>query len=223
VPEAPAATASATADTADTIDTGTMSARPLRVAGAYAFTPRVFPDSRGAFLSPYQEAAFTAAVGHPLFPVAQSNHSVSARDVVRGIHYTLTPPGTAKYVYCARGSALDIVVDVRVGSPTFGAWDAVLLDQTDHRAMYFPLGLGHAFVSLEDDTVMSYMLSGGYVAEHELALTALDPALGLPLPDRDRMILSDRDSVAPTLAEAAEAGTLPVYERCLEIEKAMYR
>lgn len=216
MPEVPSATAR------DTAVTGTMSVRPLRVAGAYAFTPKVFPDSRGAFLSPYQEPAFTAAVGHRLFPVAQTNHSVSARDVVRGVHYTLTPPGTAKYVYCARGSAVDIVVDVRVGSPTFGAWDAVTLDQSDHRAVYFPLGLGHAFVSLEDDTVMSYMLSGGYVPEHELALTVLDPALGLPLPDRDRMILSDRDAVAPTLADAAKAGTLPVYEECRRIEEAMY-
>lgn len=216
MPEAPSATAR------DAAVTGSMSVRPLRVEGAYAFTPKVFPDSRGAFLSPYQEPAFTAALGHPLFPVAQTNHSVSARDVVRGVHYTLTPPGAAKYVYCARGSAIDIVVDVRVGSPTFGAWDSVLLDQTDHRAVYFPLGLGHAFISLEDDTVMSYMVSSSYVPEHELALTVLDPALGLPLPDRDRMVLSDRDSVAPTLAEAAEAGTLPVYEQCRQIEKAMY-
>ncbi|GAA2560851.1 dTDP-4-dehydrorhamnose 3,5-epimerase [Streptomyces intermedius] len=206
----------------DTAVTGSMSARPLRVEGAYAFTPRVFPDGRGAFLSPYQEPAFTATVGHGLFPVAQTNHSVSARDVVRGVHYTLTPPGAAKYVYCARGSAVDIVVDIRVGSPTFGAWDAVLLDQSEHRAVYFPLGLGHAFVSLQDDTVMSYMVSSSYVPEHELALTVLDPALGLPLPARDRMILSDRDSVAPTLAEAAAAGALPRYEECLRIEKAMY-
>ncbi|MER5555912.1 dTDP-4-dehydrorhamnose 3,5-epimerase [Streptomyces sp. NPDC002793] len=200
-----------------------MSARPLRVEGAFAFTPKAFPDDRGAFLSPYQEPAFTAAVGHPLFPVAQTNHSISARDVVRGVHFTTTPPGSAKYVYCARGSALDIVVDIRVGSPTFGVWDSVLLDQSDHRAMYFPLGLGHAFVALEDDTVMSYMVSSSYVAEYELALSVLDPALeGLPLPDRTRMLLSERDAVAPTLAEAAEAGMLPVYEECRRIEKAMY-
>ncbi|MDB1090151.1 dTDP-4-dehydrorhamnose 3,5-epimerase [Streptomyces sp. ACA25] len=198
-----------------------MSARPLKVEGAFAFTPRVFPDDRGAFLSPYQEPAFTAAVGHPLFPVAQTNHSHSRRDVVRGLHYTATPPGSAKYVYCARGKALDIIVDIRVGSPTFGAWDAVVLDQTDFRAVYFPLGAGHAFVALEDDTVMSYMVSSSYVPAHELALSVLDPELGLPLPPEDRMLLSDRDRVAPTLAQAAGSGTLPDYEQCRRLGKEL--
>nr|BAC55217.1 3,5-epimerase [Streptomyces sp. TP-A0274] len=198
-----------------------MKARPLTVEGAVEFTPRVFPDDRGKFVSPYQEAAFTEAHGAPLFPVAQTNHSVSRRGVVRGVHYTATPPGTAKYVYCARGRALDIVVDIRVGSPTFGHWDAVLMDQLDHRASYFPVGVGHAFVALEDDTVMSYMLSGSYVAEHELSLSVLDPALGLPIPTDLEPILSERDRAAVTLAEAQEKGLLPDYARCQEIERGL--
>ncbi|MEV7425272.1 MULTISPECIES: dTDP-4-dehydrorhamnose 3,5-epimerase family protein [unclassified Streptomyces] len=195
-----------------------MKVRELAVEGALEFTPSVFPDDRGLFLSPFQEEAFTEAHGAPLFRVAQTNHSVSRRGVVRGIHYTATPPGTAKYVYCARGSALDIVVDIRVGSPTFGAWDSVLMDQRDHRTSYFPVGVGHAFVALEDDTVMSYMLSGSYVAEHELALSVLDPALGLPL-TAGEPVLSARDRAALTLAEARERGLLPDYERCREIER----
>ncbi|KIX79171.1 dTDP-4-dehydrorhamnose 3,5-epimerase family protein [Streptomyces sp. JL4002] len=196
-----------------------MKARKLAVEGALEFTPSVFPDDRGRFLSPFQEEAFTAAHGAPLFRVAQTNHSVSRRDVVRGVHFTATPPGTAKYVYCARGKALDIVVDIRVGSPTFGQWDAVLMDQQDHRATYFPVGVGHAFVALEDDTVMSYMLSESYVALHELSLSVLDPALGLPLPADTELVLSDRDRAAPTLAEAQKQGLLPDYERCREIER----
>ena len=159
-----------------------MQARKLAVDGALEFTPRVFRDRRGLFLSPFQHEAFVAAHGAPLFPVAQSNHSESSRGVVRGLHYTLTPPGSAKYVYCARGEALDIVVDIRVGSPTFGAVDAVKLDQEHFRTMYFPVGVGHAFVALADDTVMSYMLSSAYVPEQELALSPLDPALRLPIP-----------------------------------------
>ncbi|MCC9711966.1 dTDP-4-dehydrorhamnose 3,5-epimerase [Streptomyces sp. MNU76] len=198
-----------------------MKARPLTVEGAVEFTPRVFPDDRGKFVSPYQEAAFTEAHGAPLFPVAQTNHSVSRRGVVRGVHYTAAPPGTAKYVYCARGRALDIVVDIRVGSPTFGRWDAVLMDQRDHRAGYFPVGVGHAFVALEDDTVMSYMLSESYVAEHELSLSVLDPALGLPIPTDLEPILSERDRAAVTLAEAQEKGLLPDYARCQEIERGL--
>ncbi|MFD7661818.1 dTDP-4-dehydrorhamnose 3,5-epimerase family protein [Streptomyces sp. NPDC059788] len=200
-----------------------MKARELTVEGALEFTPRVFPDNRGLFISPYQEEAFTEAHGAPLFPVAQTNHSVSRRGVVRGIHYTVTPPGTAKYVYCARGRALDIVVDVRVGSPTYGRWDSVLMDQQDHRAMYFPVGVGHAFVALEDDTVMSYMLSSSYVPENELALSALDPSLGLPVGEDAEPVLSERDRAAITLAEARQQGLLPDYARCQEIEKGRLR
>ncbi|MBU7600849.1 dTDP-4-dehydrorhamnose 3,5-epimerase family protein [Streptomyces sp. P38-E01] len=199
-----------------------MEARPLAVEGAIEFTPRVFPDARGQFLSPYQEEAFTRAHGSPLFPVAQTNHSVSRQGVVRGVHYTLTPPGTAKYVYCARGSALDIVVDIRVGSPTFGRCDSVLMDQQHHRASYIPVGFGHAFVALEDDTVMSYMLSDSYVPANELALDFLDPALNLPLPSGVEPVLSDRDRAAPTLEEARERGLLPEYDHCLRIEKSRH-
>ncbi|MFG3254464.1 dTDP-4-dehydrorhamnose 3,5-epimerase family protein [Streptomyces sp. NPDC048172] len=200
-----------------------MDARKLAVDGALEFTPKVFDDDRGRFISPFQEPAFSAATGHTLFRVAQTNHSESRRGVVRGIHYTATPPGTAKYVYCARGQALDIVVDIRVGSPTFGQWDAVLMDQRDFRTMYFPVGVGHAFVALTDNTVMSYMLSSSYVPENELALSALDPALGLPVPDDIEPVLSERDSVAETLAEAEARGALPDYGRCQEIEAEICR
>ncbi|MBM0231400.1 dTDP-4-dehydrorhamnose 3,5-epimerase family protein [Micromonospora sp. STR1_7] len=199
-----------------------MTSRPLSVRGAFEFTPKVFPDDRGAFLSPYQEPAFVAALGHRLFPVAQTNHSRSRRNVVRGLHFTLTPPGCAKYVYCPQGSALDIVVDIRVGSPTYGQWDAVLLDPEDFRAVYLPVGVGHAFIGLHDDTLMSYMISGSYVPEHELALSVLDPALHLPIPGDIEPILSDRDRVAPSLSEAKELGILPRYSNCLALEEQMY-
>ncbi|WP_113703824.1 dTDP-4-dehydrorhamnose 3,5-epimerase family protein [Nonomuraea lactucae] len=199
-----------------------MEARELAVEGALEFTPRVFPDERGLFISPFQEEAFAEAHGAPLFRVAQTNHSMSRRGVVRGVHFTTTPPGTAKYVYCARGKALDIVVDIRVGSPTFGRWDSVLMDQQDHRATYLPVGVGHAFVALQDDTVMSYMLSESYVSENELALYVLDPALGLPI-DRDaELVLSERDRTAITLAEARKQGLLPDYARCQEIERGRF-
>jgi epimerase EvaD len=199
-----------------------MESRSLAVDGAFVFTPRVFPDDRGLFLSPYQESAFVAAVGRPLFPVAQTNHSRSRRGVVRGIHYTVTPPGSAKYVYCPRGRSLDIVVDIRVGSPTYGRWDSVLLDQDDFRAMYFPVGVGHAFVALTDDTVMSYLLSSEYVAENELALSPVDPELGLPIPTDVEPLMSERDTAAPTLAEAAAAGLLPEYATCQKLEQAQW-
>ncbi|MEU8382880.1 dTDP-4-dehydrorhamnose 3,5-epimerase [Streptosporangium sp. NPDC048865] len=195
-----------------------MKSRSLAVAGAWEFTPQVFPDDRGLFVSPFQESAFTEVVGRRLFPVTQTNHSKSRRGVVRGVHFTVTPPGSAKYVYCARGESLDIVVDIRVGSPTFGRWDAVRLDQKDFRAVYFPVGVGHAFVALADDTVMSYLMSESYVTENELAVSALDPALNLPIPSDIETLMSDRDRVAPTLAEAEAMGLLPDYDLCCELE-----
>ncbi|MCW8217174.1 dTDP-4-dehydrorhamnose 3,5-epimerase family protein [Streptomyces griseolus] len=198
-----------------------MQSRPLAVDGAFEFRPKVFTDERGLFVSPFQETAARQALGHPLFPVAQTNHSLSRRGTIRGAHYTLTPPGIAKYVYCARGRALDIVIDVRLGSPTYGRSETVLLDQEDFRAVFFPVGVAHAFVALEDRTVMSYMLSGEYVPENELALSVFDPVLELSLPSDFEPVMSERDLAAPTLETAEKSGTLPEYRRCLELERAL--
>ncbi|MEV6378841.1 dTDP-4-dehydrorhamnose 3,5-epimerase family protein [Streptomyces sp. NPDC051773] len=189
-----------------------MRTRELAVRGVLEFTPEVFPDARGLFVSPFQLPSFAGATGGPLFQVAQASHSVSRRGVVRGIHFTTGTPGTEKYVCCPHGEVLDIVVDLRVGSPTFGTWDAVVLDQRTFRALYLPAGVGHAFVSLRDGSVMSYLLSAGYVAEKERAVSVLDPELALPLPSGIAPVLSERDRLAGTLAEAAADGILPRYE-----------
>ncbi|MFE3551975.1 dTDP-4-dehydrorhamnose 3,5-epimerase family protein [Streptomyces kronopolitis] len=191
-----------------------MHTRKLAVAGGFEFTPDIHTDQRGLFVSPLQDEAFLAAVGHR-FPVAQTNHSRSTRGVLRGLHFTATPPGQAKYVYCARGQALDAVVDIRVGSPTFGQWDLVRMDSESFRAVYIPDGLAHAFLALEDDTVMSYLVSSAYDAELEHAIDPLDPAIGLPWPPEVKFLLSARDTVAPTLAEAEAMGMLPQYADCL--------
>jgi 5-epimerase len=195
-----------------------MKARKLMVEGALEFTPISFPDERGLFVSPFQGAALAEATGGS-FPLAQTNHSTSRRGVVRGLHYTRTPPGCAKYVYCPRGSALDIVVDIRVGSPTFGQWDAVTMDQLTFSAVYFPVGVGHAFVALEDDTVMSYMITSGYVPANELAISVFDPELALPIPANIGPIVSERDRAAMSLSEAQERGLLPEYAHSLQIER----
>lgn len=187
--------------------------RELAVPGAFEFSPQSFPDNRGLFVSPYSAAAFEAALGFPL-QVGQTNHSQSLRGVVRGVHYADVPPGQAKYVYCARGALLDIVVDLRLGSPTFGQWDVVRCDDTDFRAVYLSEGLGHAFVALQDDTVMSYLCSTPYNPSAEHTIHPLDPDLDLPWPADLPTVLSDRDRAAPTLAEALAAGTLPTYQSC---------
>ncbi|MGH3912511.1 MAG: dTDP-4-dehydrorhamnose 3,5-epimerase family protein [Pseudonocardiaceae bacterium] len=190
-----------------------MHARELAVPGAVEFLPKVFPDARGLFVAPFQQSAFVEAVGHRLH-LAQSNHSVSARGVIRGVHFSDVPPGQAKYVYCAQGALLDVAVDVRVGSPTFGHWDAVHLDSETYRTVYLAEGLGHAFVALLDGTAMAYLCSTGYNPGAERTVNPLDTALALPWPTDLEPMLSDKDRAAPTLAEAAAAGILPHWDAC---------
>jgi dTDP-4-dehydrorhamnose 3,5-epimerase len=190
-----------------------VQARELAVPGVLEFTPKVFPDGRGLFVAPFQEMAFAAASGHSLH-LAQTNHSVSRRGVVRGLHFSDVPPGQSKYVYCPRGALLDVAVDVRLGSPTFGSWDATQLDSSTYRAVYLPEGVGHAFVALEEETVMAYLCSTPYAPAVERTVHPLDPALRLPWPPDVPPALSDKDGAAPTLAEAASAGILPTWEAC---------
>jgi dTDP-4-dehydrorhamnose 3,5-epimerase len=191
-----------------------VKADELSIAGAWVFEPTVFPDRRGMFAAPFQGEVFREALGFDL-TVAQTNHSVSARGVIRGVHFADTPPGQAKYVYCPRGALLDVVVDLRVGSPTFGRHEAVELDGRSCRALYLAEGLGHAFVALEDETVMAYLCSTPYNPGAEHGVSPLDPALGLPWPADVEPVLSEKDASAPTIAQAEERGLLPGYDACL--------
>jgi dTDP-4-dehydrorhamnose 3,5-epimerase len=186
----------------------------LKVPGSWVFTPRQFPDPRGVFLEWFKAAVVEEAVGHRL-ALAQANHSVSSRGTTRGVHFADVPPGQAKYVYCTRGAVLDIVVDIRVGSPTFGVSDAVRLDDVDRRGVYLSEGLGHAFVALTDDANVTYLCSEPYNPTGEHGVHPLDPALELPLPEGIEPLLSHKDADAPTLAEAQEQGLLPDYAACL--------
>jgi len=194
-----------------------MEFRPLAIEGAWAVTPRQFGDPRGVFLETYNEGPFLAAVGHRL-KVAQTNVSVSAAGVVRGIHFADVPPGQAKYVTCVAGAVLDVVVDIRVGSPTFGRWDSVLLDDVDRKAVYLSEGLGHAFMSLEDGSAVTYLCSAAYNPGHEREVNPLDPEIGIEWPGVGRdggslaPQLSDKDAAGPTLSQARDAGLLPTAE-----------
>ena len=190
-----------------------MKIRELSVPDAYEVTPVQHGDDRGVFLEWFKADPFTTAVGHRL-DLEQANISVSSRGTMRGIHFADVPPGQAKYVTCVSGAALDVVVDIRVGSPTFGTWDAVRLDTTDRRAIYVGEGLGHVFLALTDDAVISYLCSEGYNPGREHAVHPLDPAIGIEWPAGIRPLLSPKDADAPTLAEAETAGLLPSYDEC---------
>lgn len=191
-----------------------MHLRELAVPGAIELTPAQHGDPRGVFLEWYKAGPFTEAVGHPL-ELRQANCSVSAAGVLRGIHYADVPPSQAKYVTCVAGAVLDVVVDLRVGSPTFGRWDSVLLDDVDRRAVYVPEGLGHAFCSLADGSTVVYLCSAGYAPEREHGVHPFDPDLAIEWPTTGRdgrplaPVLSAKDADAPSLAEARDRGLLP--------------
>jgi len=189
-----------------------MDVTELSVTGAWVFTPRQHPDERGLFLEWFKAQVLEQAIGHPL-TVQQANHSVSSRGTLRGVHFADVPPGQAKYVYCTRGAFLDVIVDIRVGSPTFGAHDAVRIDAVDRRGVYLAQGLGHAILALEDDSAVTYLVSTPFTPANEHGVNPLDPALGIDW-GAVRPVLSPKDEAAPTLADAGAQGLLPSYDDC---------
>ena len=191
-----------------------MDIRALSIEGSFEITPRQFPDDRGLFLESFRGDRLAKAIGHRL-DIIQTNVSVSSRGTVRGIHFADVPPSQAKYVTTVSGSFIDFVIDIRVGSPTFGQWDSVLLDTVDRRAIYLAEGLGHAICSLEDDSTVMYLCSATYDPVREHAINPLDPELGLALPEGITPVLSAKDAAAPSLRLAAAQGMLPLYDECL--------
>lgn len=191
----------------------------MSVAGAFVVSPVVHADARGSFHEWYRADLLEVVTGAGFAPhspaIAQANCSVSRAGSLRGIHFAEVPPGQAKYLTCLVGSVLDVVVDLRTGSPTYGGWDSVLLDDVDRRCVYVPEGLGHAFVALADGSVVSYLVSTGYDPGREHGIDPFDPELGIDWPTHDRdgrpleLTLSDRDRAAPTLAQARARGLLP--------------
>ncbi|MFF0744442.1 dTDP-4-dehydrorhamnose 3,5-epimerase [Streptomyces sp. NPDC004111] len=188
--------------------------RPLSIEGAWLHEPKVFPDERGDFHEWFRSAEFAEATGQEL-TLAQANLSVSRRGALRGVHFADVPPGQAKYIKCVRGAVLDVVVDVRTGSPTFGRWESKRLDDTDHRAVFLSEGLGHGFIALTEEATVVYLCSEGYAPGREHGIHPLDPDLGIEWPAGLTPLLSAKDAVAPTLAEREKDGSLPSYERCL--------
>jgi dTDP-4-dehydrorhamnose 3,5-epimerase len=131
------------------------------------------------------------------------------------------PPGQAKYVTCLRGSVLDVVVDIRTGSPTFGRSAVIRLDDRTRRAVYVAEGLGHGFLALSDEAVVVYLMSEPYAPDREHGVHPLDPALGIEWPRDIEPVLSPKDAAAPSLAEAERAGLLPSYADCLAYEEKL--
>lgn len=183
---------------------------PLGIDGTWVHTPQVHRDNRGDFHECFRGAEFTSALGYQL-ELSQANCSVSHRGVLRGLHFSDVPPGQAKYVICPDGEIMDVVVDIRIGSPTYGRWESVTLSAGNRRAIFISEGLGHAFLALSSTATVIYLCSTPYTPETEHSVNAFDPEIGIRWPQDMSVTFSDRDAAAPTLAETAAAGLLPTY------------
>lgn len=187
----------------------------LAIADSFLIESPMFEDERGSFAETLRSDVLQDKTGHRFAP-RQANTSVSHRGVLRGVHFADVPTGQAKYVSVARGAIIDFIVDVRVGSPTFGEWDSVVLRADKRQAVYLAEGLGHAFLALEDDSTVTYLVSDVYRPSHEHGINPLDPELALTLPSEvGTPLLSPKDLAAPSLRDAQEHGLLPTWEDCL--------
>jgi dTDP-4-dehydrorhamnose 3,5-epimerase len=195
---------------------------PTSIGGAWTFSPAVHRDERGHFLEWFRAGELAGSLGY--WPqTAQANCSVSRRGVIRGVHFAAVPPGQAKYVTCVSGAILDVIVDIRVGSPGYGRWEAVPLDDTSRRAVFLEAGLGHAFTALSEEATVIYLCSTPYTPGREHGVHPLDPALGIDWPSGTEPVLSPKDAAAPTLEQARQAGLLPAFADCAAYTDSLRR
>lgn len=189
-------------------------ARPLPIPGAVLIEAVSLADERGSFFELLRSDDLPGSGGcRPI--VGQVNCSVSARGALRGIAVTGMPCGPAKVVACLAGEVLDVAVDLREGSPAFGAWHAERLGEERRAAIALPHGVGHAFMALADGTVMAYLLPSAYDSRGELRVSPLDPEIGIAWPGGISPVMSPKDAAAPRLREALAAGLLPGCPACL--------
>lgn len=172
---------------------------PLSIEGAWLFESPSHRDNRGYFREWFKSSVVTETLGRE-FTVSQSNLSRSKKGVVRGIHFSMAPSGQAKWITCANGSLWDVIVDIRPNSPTFKHWEVVELRAEEGKALFISEGLGHAFLSLEDDTVTSYLVTTPYSPSEEFAINPQDPEIAINWPDIP-LLFSDEDAGAPLLEE----------------------
>jgi dTDP-4-dehydrorhamnose 3,5-epimerase len=177
-----------------------MQALPTRLDGILLIEPAVHGDERGFFIETYR-ANVLADLGVDV-DFVQDNHSRSRRGTLRGMHFQ-TDPGQAKLVRCARGSILDVVVDLRRGSDTFGQWEGHQLDDTGLRQLWVPVGFAHGFCVTSEEADVVYKCSSYYDPATEAGIAFDDPDVGIAWPDLE-LTVSERDRTAPRLADIAD-------------------
>ena len=196
-----------------------MKTTPLKISGSWIIEFQKFEDNRGYFYESFKEEDFQKQIGRQL-SIKQTNTSSSSKGSVRGIHYALVPPSQAKLVQCQRGSIKDYVIDIRVGSPTFGEFEEIALSENSPTAVFIEEGLAHAFVALENNTIVTYYVSEIYNPEREKGINPFDQTLNVKWPDVE-LIISEKDKEAISLQEAKTQGLLPLWDDCKTFIKSI--
>lgn len=177
-----------------------MEVRPTRIDGVFIIEPRIFKDARGYFFESYNERQFRKEVADVDF--VQDNESCSSRGVMRGLHFQRPPFTQAKLVRCVRGRVLDVAVDIRKGSPTFGEHVAVELSEDNHLQFFIPRGFAHGFAVLSDTAVFQYKCDNYYAPESDGGISILDSSLGIDWRiSPEEALLSDKDKRHPLLKD----------------------
>ena len=180
-----------------------MEMEELGIKGAWLARSPVHEDDRGIFSEWFKSSDIESKTGRP-FKVAQANMSMSNKGVIRGIHFNTSKIGQGKWVTCVAGSIWDVVVDIRPDSKTFKKWIGTELKHGRGEAIFISEGLGHSFISLEDNSVVTYLMTSQYSPEDEFGVHPLDPDLAIEWPIRDSR-LSVNDASAPSLQKALES------------------
>ena len=183
-----------------------MNFEELDIKGAWIAHSAVHQDKRGNFREWFKREEVNQAIGLD-FDVAQANISTSNKGVLRGIHYSLVKSGQGKWITCNAGAIWDVVVDIRPSSPTFKKWIGVELSGSSGDSLIISEGLGHGFLSLQDDSIVTYLLTSEYSPSDEFEISPLDPSLAIEWP-MNNLVLSEKDQLAPTLEEQRFAGNL---------------
>lgn len=183
-----------------------MAYRAEMINGVWMFEPKEFVDSRGSFSEVFRRDEIFETTGLDFVP-AQANKSISHKGVLRGIHFMKSPPGQAKYIWVNRGAIYDVAIDMRISSPTFGKSFVSELSETNRRSLLLGYGIGHAFLSLEDNTNVSYLCDRKYDPDLEMSISPFGAgidwaALGKPS-NITKFILSEKDLSAPEIGEFA--------------------
>jgi dTDP-4-dehydrorhamnose 3,5-epimerase len=196
-----------------------MKTTPLSIDGSWKIDFQRFDDNRGYFYESFKEEDFKTHIGRD-FKIKQTNTSSSSKGSVRGLHFAMVPPSQAKLVQCQRGSIRDYVIDIRVGSPTFGKFEVVELGENSASAVFIEEGLAHAFVALENQTVVTYYVTEKYNPERENGINPFDKTFNVKWPDIE-LLLSEKDKQAISLDESKAQGLLSNYDECKKFIKSI--